>query len=66
MIIKDSFANCFVPFLAEEYANIYMIDLRYFKENMKNYVQEQEITEVLMLYNISNFLSDKNVYTLNR
>lgn len=66
LMIKDSFANCFVPFLAEEYANIYMIDLRYFKGNMKNYVGEQEITEVLMLYNISNFLSDKNIYILNR
>lgn len=66
LVVKDSFANSFVPFLAENYRNVYMVDLRYYKGNMKTYLQEKEITDVLVLYNISNFISDKNIFLLNR
>lgn len=66
LVIKDSFANSFVPLLAEQYENIYMIDLRYYKGDMQEYLQQQEITEVLVLYNISNFISDNNIFILGR
>ena len=65
LVIKDSFANSFVPLIADDYENIYMIDLRYYGGNMLNYLKEQNIDEVLVLYNISNFVSDRNVYKLN-
>ena len=35
LLIKDSFAHCAAPFLAENFSEIYMIDLRYFKESPK-------------------------------
>lgn len=66
LVVKDSFANSFVPFLVEDYENIYMIDLRYSREDMQAYLTEHEITDVLVLYSISNFVSDKNIYKLKR
>ena len=64
LIIKDSFANSFVPFVTQDYENIYMVDLRYYNGDMKAYLQEHEITDVLVLYNISNFISDRNLHKL--
>ncbi len=64
LVIKDSFANSFVPFLTQNYENIYMIDLRYYNGDLKAYLQEHNITDVLVLYNISNFISDRNIYKL--
>ena len=64
LIIKDSFANSFVPFVTQDYENIYMVDLRYYNGDMKAYLQEHEITDVLVLYNISNFISDRNIHKL--
>ena len=64
LVIKDSFANSFAPFLTQNYENIYMIDLRYYNGDMKAYLQEHDITDVLVLYNISNFISDRNIYKL--
>lgn len=61
LILKDSYANCFVPFLYGYFDNIYMIDLRYFNGNIAEYAEEHEITEVLALYNISSFVDDKTV-----
>jgi hypothetical protein len=66
LVIKDSFANAFVPFLIPEYDNIYMIDLRYYNGDMASYLWENEITDVLVLYNVSNFISDKYLYKLAR
>lgn len=64
LIIKDSFANSFVPFVTQDYENIYMVDLRYYNGDMKAYLQEHEITDVLVLYNVSNFISDRNIHKL--
>ncbi len=66
LIIKDSFANAYVPFMVEHYENVYMIDLRYYSGNIPEYMEEKGITEVLILYNISNFISDKNIFKLTR
>lgn len=64
LVIKDSFANSFVPFLTQDFDNIYMIDLRYYNDNMQEYLKGHNITDVLVLYNISNFVSDRNIYKL--
>lgn len=64
LVIKDSFANSFIPFIAAEYDNIYMVDLRYYSGDMVAYAKSHEITDVLVLYNISNFVSDRNIRKL--
>jgi hypothetical protein len=64
LVVKDSFANSFVPMLTEVYDTIYMIDLRYYNGDMTAYLDEHQITDVLVLYNISNFISDRNLYKL--
>jgi hypothetical protein len=65
LVVKDSFANSFVPLLTQDYDTIYMVDLRYFNGDMTAYLTEHGITDVLVLYNISNFISDRNLYKLS-
>lgn len=55
VIFKDSFANSMVPFLMKDYAQIRMIDLRYFKRSVSNYMEENLADEVLVLYEMSSF-----------
>ena len=64
LVIKDSFANSFVPFIIGDYDNIYMVDLRYYNGDITEYLEQHDITDVLVLYNISNFISDRNLYKL--
>ena len=65
LVVKDSFANTFVPFATENYDQITMIDLRYYNGDVQEYMSANEITDVLVLYNITNFISDRNLYKLN-
>ena len=41
------------------------VDLRYYNGDMAEYLKENQITDVLVLYNISNFISDRNLYKLS-
>lgn len=66
LIIKDSFAHCFAPFAAEEFAETHMVDLRYFRMPLSQYVEENGITDVLVLYNTVNLAKDRNLSALNR
>lgn len=58
LVIKDSFAHALTPFLAENFSEIIMIDLRYYKENVTELCETEGIEDVLVLYSISNFCTD--------
>lgn len=67
LVVKDSFANCFVPFLAGDYEEILMVDCRYGRENVNSLLKEHdEITDILVMYNIRKFMQDKNLDQLDQ
>ena len=55
LILKDSYANCFAQFVIDDYAETHLIDMRFFKDSVSDYITENGITQVLVLYNIPNF-----------
>ena len=59
LIVKDSYANSFVPFILDEFGSITMVDTRYFKESVKDLAEKEGFTRVLVLYSISNFSQGK-------
>ena len=48
-VIKDSYANCLIPFLTAHYGKITVIDPRYFRVDIGEWLSEREVTEVLIL-----------------
>lgn len=66
LLIKDSYANSFVPYLTGLYDEITMIDLRYYNGSMRALMEEHPFTDVLVLYNLPNFLTETTVYRLGK
>ena len=65
LLIKDSFANCFVPFLTEDYDHIIMIDYRYGKTPIGKIISEYEdITDVLVMFNTEKFMQNSKLSRL--
>jgi len=60
LIIKDSFANSFIPFLTNHYENISIIDPRYYKTSILDYIEDNEIDQVLLLFNVQTFVQEKS------
>ena len=64
LVIKDSYANSFVPFLLDDYHEVTMIDLRYYRSSIQKLLKENDYAQILVLYEMSNFAGDKNLYKL--
>ena len=65
LIIKDSYAHSFAPFAALHFDETHMIDLRYFNGKINQFIEEQGITDILVLYQIPGFIKDVNVSKLS-
>ena len=65
LLVKDSFANCFVPFLTEDYDQIIMIDYRYGKVPVGDIMEQYEgITDVLVMFNSEKFMQNTKLSKL--
>jgi len=49
VVVKDSYANAFIPFLTQHFKDIYIIDPRLWEGNLYQLIREKEIDNVLFL-----------------
>ena len=59
LIVKDSYANSFVPFILDDFSHITMVDTRYYRDSVKDLALDEEYDQVLILYSITNFSEEK-------
>lgn len=60
LVIRDSYAHCLSTFLAADYQNIYLVDLRYYRQSVSEFVAEHPVDRVLYLYGMDNLITDTN------
>ncbi|KIR01934.1 hypothetical protein P261_00748 [Lachnospiraceae bacterium TWA4] len=58
LVIKDSFANSFLPLIVDDYEKIIVIDPRYYSGNLEKILQKESYTDALFLYEMYNFSTD--------
>lgn len=58
LVFKDSYANCFLPFLLPYYHRIVVIDPRYYYGDIASLLKQYDIDEVLCLYNANTLFAD--------
>ncbi len=61
LILRDSYADSLVPFLTDAFSEIHLIDLRYYTGSVKEYIAENNIDRVLLLYSTDNFCSESSL-----
>lgn len=64
LLIRDSFASCLAPFLAENYREVVLMDRRYYKKSAEELVRQEDFDQVLVLYSLENFLTDSSLVLL--
>lgn len=64
LILKDSYAHCYAPFLTEHYSEITLVDMRYIAMSYKQLFNPEEYDQVLFLYNASSLMSDTDLRKL--
>ena len=66
LILRDSYADSLVPFLTAHYSEIHLVDLRYYKLSIADYIAQNGIDQALVLYSVPNFVTDSNLFVLAR
>ncbi|HVQ09454.1 MAG TPA: DHHW family protein [Allosphingosinicella sp.] len=51
LVVKDSYGNAFVPYLAAHYDRIFVVDYRHFRGNIPQFMAENAIGELLYAHN---------------
>lgn len=57
-VFKDSYGNAFSPYLASSFEEVFILDFRYFEANIKTFVEEHHITDVMFAQNVFNMNYD--------
>ena len=66
LILRDSYTDSLIPFLLDHFSEIHLLDLRYFRGSVLEYIQESAADQVLILYSVSNFCQDTNLALMTR
>lgn len=53
LVIKESFGNALVPYLTENFQNVYVIDYRYYEGTVSDLVNQYNIDTVLFINNVT-------------
>lgn len=66
LIVRDSYTDSMVPFLTAHFSEIHLIDLRYYRYSIPQYIRDNGIDAAAVLYSVANFTSDTNLFTLRQ
>ena len=67
LVIRDSYTDSLAPFLTQNFSEIHLFDPRMNLTSVKDYVEQNEIDSVVVLYSISNFTATgSNLLVLSR
>ena len=62
LVIKDSYANCFVPYLTANYAAIDVVDFRNYNYGLDQLIADNDYDQILVLYSFDSFKGDPYLY----
>lgn len=59
VILKESYGNCFVPYLVDHYQNVYVIDYRYYTGDLTSFIRDNHVSDVIFLNNVEAVTADR-------
>lgn len=64
LVIKESYGNAFAPYLIPHFDNTYVVDLRYYKLNILDLIEKENITDVVIVNNAFAVATKKHINSL--
>ncbi|MGN0650638.1 MAG: DHHW family protein [Oscillospiraceae bacterium] len=64
LLIKDSYAHSLVPFLSKHYSKITMVDMRYINVGLDYFLNVDDYSQIMFMYNAVSFSSDEHIKKL--
>ena len=61
IVVKDSYGHTIVPFLSQNYSEIIMVDMRYYKKEISALAEKEKADGILFIYSLDNLAADNNL-----
>lgn len=65
VLIKESYADAFIPYLTDHYQYIYWFDYRYYSGNIMNFILEHNINDIIFVNGMDPITSIESMQRLN-
>lgn len=66
LVIKDSYGNTVPGYMFYSFGEVHVVDFRYFNRNIKQYVEDNKITDLVILFNVFNTCTPSSVNKVRR
>ena len=66
LLIRDSYSDALAPFLAQSFAEVHLLDPRYYRMPPAQYATENGIDAICVVYSVPNFITDRNLVFLGQ
>lgn len=64
LIIRDSYMDSLSPYLFPHFSHISILDLRYYKTSLADFIAQNSFDSILVCYSVPNFSTDMNLFLL--
>ena len=61
LILRDSYSHCLAPFLADNYSEIVLADVRYYLSPVSEILKKENIDEVLIIYSLDSIVNSTDI-----
>ena len=58
LVIKDSYANCLIPFMIPAFRQVTVVDPRYYTDDLETLMAADEVTDIIFIYNAETLAAD--------
>ncbi len=58
LVVRDSYSDSLAPFLSQTFAEVRLLDLRYYRTSVAQYAADMEADAILICYSVENFVKD--------
>lgn len=52
VVVKESYGNAFVPYLVDHYSDVYVVDYRYYKDNLSTFIVDHDVQDIIFINNV--------------
>ena len=61
LVLRDSYSHCLAPFLADNYSEIVLADVRYYLNPVSDIVKNENIDEILLMYSLDSIVNSTDL-----
>ena len=66
LVVRDSYSDALAPFLSLQFAEVHLLDLRYYRTSVAEYAKEKDIDRIFVCYSVENFVKDADAVFLGQ